>query len=279
LRVDLHCHTNASDGALSPAALCERALERSVDLLAITDHDTLAGYREARDWLYRRAGDSSLQLLPGIEYSSVWQGVSVHVVGLGFGADHPVTLAAEEFFQRARRERAQLIGDRLARLGMPGASEGALALAGASQVGRPHFARCLVERGYVATVDEAFDRFLGAGKVGDVQATWPALAQVVAWVKEAGGTAVLAHPLKYKLTAAKLRRLVTAFAAAGGAALEVLSGRPAADGTAHLVRLCRDFGLEASVGSDFHAPGPFWSDLGDNSALPPACVPVWRRWS
>lgn len=280
LRIDLHCHTTASDGALTPSALCQRALERRIDLLAITDHDTVAGYRAARAWLAGQGErGSALQLLAGVEYSCVWQGVNVHVVGLGIDVDHPATLAAGEFFNTARRERADLIGRRLARLGIEGATEGALAQAGEGQVGRPHFARYLLERGVVGSVDEAFDRYLGAGKTGDVQTTWPSLAQVVAWIVEAGGAAVLAHPLKYKLTSAKLRRLVGAFAGCGGCALEVVNGRQSTDGTAQLARLCRELGLEASAGSDFHAPGPHWNDLGDSGTLPPACVPVWRRWT
>src|SRR5690606_22628966 len=126
---------------------------------------------------------------------------------------------------------------RLAKLGIERTAEAAVALAGESQVGRPHFARHLMERGLVASMDEAFNRYLGAGRAGDVQAMWPELEQVVAWIVEAGGTAVLAHPLKYKLTSAKLRRLASAFVACGGRALEVVNGRQNADGTAHLARL------------------------------------------
>jgi predicted metal-dependent phosphoesterase TrpH len=135
-----------------------------------------------------------------------------------------------------------------------------------------------MERGVVSSMDEAFNRYLGAGRAGDVQATWPSLDQVVAWIVAAGGTAVLAHPLKYKLTSAKLRRLAAAFVACGGRALEVVNGRQHADGTAQLARLCRELQLEASAGSDFHAPGGGWNELGDSGTLPLGCIPVWRRW-
>src|SRR5690606_34090540 len=134
---------------LSPQALCERALERSVELLAITDHDTHAGYRLARDWLREAGANMALQLLPAAEYSCVWMGVSIHVVGLGIDVEHPASRAAADYFYTARRQRAQLIGDRLARAGIPGTTDDALALAGDSQIGRPHFARVLVERGVV----------------------------------------------------------------------------------------------------------------------------------
>ncbi len=276
LRIDLHCHTTASDGALTPAALCGRAIERGVGLLAITDHDTFDGYRAAADWL--RGQPAALTLLPAVEYSSLWQGVNIHVVGLGIDIDSAPSQAAAAFLQSARTERAVVIGERLEKLGFHGAWAGARELAGESQIGRPHFARFLVQQGHVASADEAFDRYLGAGKPGDVKLMWPLLAQVIEWVVAAGGVAVLAHPLKYKMTGAKLRRLVTAFRDAGGGALEVVSSSQSADGTAQLARLCTEFGLEASLGSDFHAPLFYAPDLGGCAPLPAGCRPVWQRW-
>lgn len=273
MRVDLHTHTSASDGALSPVALCERAQARGVELLAITDHDTCAGYREAVAAL-----PAALRLLPAAEFSCQWRNMGVHVVGLGIDVDHAAARDAFETLQQAREQRAVVIGDRLARLGMPGAHAGASALAGDSQVGRPHFARFLVEQGYVGSENGAFERWLGSGKPGDVKALWPTLEQVVAWIVAAGGVAVLAHPLKYKLTATRLRLLAGEFAALGGGALEVVAGRQLPDATAHLARVAAQFQLEASVGSDFHAPGQYWSDVGDFAPLPPQCEPVWRRW-
>lgn len=278
MRIDLHCHTSASDGALTPQALCERAVGRDIGLLAITDHDTVDGYREASAWL-RQHPDLALTLLPAVEYSSLWQGVNIHVVGLGIDVEAAASRAATDFLQEARGERALVIGQRLEKLGFTGAYAGALALAGSAQVGRPHFARFLQQQGHVGSADEAFNRYLGAGKPGDVKLMWPELAQVVAWVVEAGGVAVLAHPLKYKLTGSKLRRLVAAFAAAGGGALEVVSGHQTSDATGQLARLCADFGLEASLGSDFHAPAPYVCDLGGCASLPASCQPVWQRWA
>lgn len=276
MRIDLHCHSNASDGSLEPALLCERALACGVDLLAITDHDTVAGFAAASAWLQQQG--APLRLLPAVEFSCVWQKLSVHVVGLDIDIDSPAARDAVAYFLDARRRRAELIGARLAKLGMPGACEGALAVAGASQIGRPHFARFLLQRGYVRSEDEAFERYLGAGKAGDVQVLWPTLEEVVAWILAAGGVPVLAHPLKYRQTAARLRRLVAAFKAAGGAALEVVVGRQGADDTRFMAQLCRQHELQASVGSDFHRPG-LWAELGDIGPLPAECEPVWSRWS
>lgn len=276
MRVDLHCHTTASDGGLDPAALCQRAVAQGVELLAITDHDTVRGYREAVAWLATQ--DLPLRLLPAAEYSCVWRNLSVHVVGLNIDVEHPASLAAGAYFDTARRERATLIGAKLARLGIEGALEGALALAGSSQIGRPYFARYLVAQGVVRSEDEAFERYLGAGKAGDVRVLWPELSTVVEWITAAGGVAVLAHPAKYRLTATRLRSLVADFAACGGAALEVVVGRQVLDTTAFMAQLCRQHGLAASVGSDFHKPGHSWSELGKIDDLPAGCEPVWMRW-
>ncbi|HET8710501.1 MAG TPA: PHP domain-containing protein [Spongiibacteraceae bacterium] len=277
MRVDLHSHTNASDGKLSPEELCQHALRCGVDLLAITDHDSVGGYRQARAWLGQRR-DLSLQLLPAVEYSSVWSSVGVHVVGLGIDSDHPATVAACQYYSEARLKRAQMIGDRLAKLGMPGAAEGALALAGSAQVGRPHFARYLVMEHHVRTEDEAFDRYLGAGKPGDIKLLWPELKQVIEWIRAAGGIATLAHPLKYRLTATRVRRLVAEFAVLGGRAMEVVVGRQTAQDSHFLAQLASQHQLLASVGSDFHGVSMYGAQLGEVSDLPKICVPVWRDW-
>ncbi len=275
--VDLHCHTTASDGALTPGELCGRAAARGVGLLAITDHDTVAGFRAAEAWL-RQQPELALRLLPAVEYSSLWQGVNIHVVGLGIDVDCAASQAATTFLQSARAERAVVIGERLEKLGFAGAYAGARELAGEAQIGRPHFARFLQQRGHVTSMDQAFDRYLGAGKPGDVKLMWPSLPQVVEWVTAAGGVAVLAHPLKYKMTNARLRRLIEAFKAAGGGALEVISSSQSADGTAHLAQLCQQYDLEASLGSDFHLPLSYAPDLGGCAKLPASCRPVWQRW-
>lgn len=275
MQVDLHSHTNASDGRLSPVELCERAIQHGVTLLAITDHDTVIGARAATEWL--RATTAQLHVVPAVEYSSVWSHMGVHLVGLGIDLEHPTTLSASEFFAEARMKRAEMIGARLAKLKMPDAFEGALALAGDAQIGRPHFARYLVAKGHVRSEEDAFDRYLGAGKPGDIKMLWPELGQVVDWIRAAGGVAVLAHPSKYRQTGARLRKLVAEFAACGGGAIEVVVGRQVADESRFLAQLCRQHNLEASVGSDFHAPSN-WCELGEINALPEGCTPVWQRW-
>ena len=275
--IDFHTHTTASDGALSPAEMVERALDRNIDLLAITDHDTVAGYRAAAEHYTQKT--HRMRLVQGIEYSCRWSGTTVHIVGLGMDSDHPVMRQGLAIMDKARRERALKIGQRLEGRGFEGAYEGALALAGDSQIGRPHFASWLVAQDHVADHNQAFDKYLGQGKTGDVKAFWPELAEVVRWITAGGGVAVIAHPLKYRFTRMKLRRLVIDFIAAGGCGLEVLSGLQTADQTAQLKRLATEFELEVSVGSDFHRDGPYSPQLGVELPYLEGLRGVWERWS
>jgi len=279
--IDFHTHTAASDGALSPAELVALARERQLCMLAITDHDTVAGYQAVAaevDSQYTQ-NPAVLRLISGVEFSCRWSGTTIHILGLGMDCAHPAMCEGLGVLHRARVERGKKIASRLAALGFAGALDGALAEAGASQLGRPHFASWMVARGHVADHGEAFDKYLGQGKTGDVKAFWPEVATVVGWIVAAGGVAVIAHPLKYKYTRMKLRRLVVDFVAAGGRALEIASGHQTPDQTSQLRRLAAEFDLEVSLGSDYHRDGPY-------NPMPGVVVPaldgltgVWQRWS
>ncbi|PLW69751.1 PHP domain-containing protein [Pseudohalioglobus lutimaris] len=273
--IDFHTHTTASDGALTPAELLDRAAERGVGLLAITDHDTDAGYRAA---CTLRDNYPDVSLIPGVELSCRWSGTTIHIVGLGVDFDHPAMREALAYLNKARAERGTIIASRLESRGYHGALEGALAEAGESQLGRPHFSAWMVKEGHVKDPQAAFDKYLGQGKPGDVKACWPELAEVVGWIVAAGGVAVLAHPLKYKFTRMKLRRLVLDFIAAGGSAIEVLSGRQTADQVAQLQRLAGEFELLSSAGSDFHRDGPYNPEIGVELRRLEGRAAVWQRW-
>ena len=274
--IDFHTHSSASDGALSPFDLLQRARERKVSLLAITDHDTVAGYRAAAAHYTQNFDD--VRLISGVEFSCVWSGVTVHVVGLGIDCAHPAMTEALKTLDAARIARAEKIALRLDKLGFAGALAGAQREAGESQLGRPHFAAWMVDNGHVADLNEAFDRYLGQGKTGDVKAFWPSLERVVQWIVAAGGVPVLAHPLKYRLTRMKLRRLVVDFMAPGGLAVEIISGRQTQDQVLQLQRLAREFELEVSVGSDFHRDGPYSPLLGVELPRSEGLRGVWERW-
>ena len=272
--IDFHTHSHASDGALSPEELLRQAIAAGVQRLAITDHDTVRGY------LALKSAASPLpagfQLVPGVELSCVWRGVGVHVVGLDMAIDDPGFAAGLNRLDAARDSRAVIIAERLAARGMTGALAGARAAAGVSQIGRPHFGAWMVEQGHAKDLNQAFDRYLGAGKIGDVKTCWPDLDEVAGWIADAGGSAILAHPLKYKMTRTKLRALLGDFCKAGGTGMEVYSGRQTREQTQDLCRLAREFRLVASVGSDFHASWEYGPDLGVDTSQLPDFVDLWE---
>lgn len=272
--IDLHMHSNASDGVLPPAELVDLAHRHQVRCLALTDHDTVEGLAEAA----RAAEHLGMRFIPGIELSVSWERVDVHVVGLGIDRTNPGLLAGIEQQEQKREERALRIGERLERKGFSGAWEGARRLAGEATVTRTHFGRWLVEAGHVPNLQAAFKRYLRRGKAGYVQSEWAALETVIGWIAGAGGQAVLAHPLRYPLNQRKLRRLLDEFAATGGIGMEVVSGHQTPDRTELLAQLCDWHGLQGSCGSDFHSPEQTWLVPGRIPAFPRRCRPIWKEW-
>ena len=274
MKFDLHSHSSASDGKLAPQEVLALASESEIQLFALTDHDTIKGYEEVMN------GDYPFKLVSGIELSSVWSGVAIHIVGLDFQADHPSILEAVDHQRRVREERSRIIEQRLAKQGMPDTLQGAFKYCPDSgQVGRPHFARYLVEMGYAESANQAFDRWLGAGKIGDVKSGWPDIARVNSWIKEAGGVAVLAHPLQYKMTFSKLKRLITIFKEAGGEAVEVLGQQAQPELKQRLIDYVNGLELAGSGGSDFHSPEWSWARLGAIEPLPDSIKPVWKLFN
>lgn len=269
---DLHSHSNASDGSLDPDALLAFAAECGVDELAITDHDTLAAFD--------RIDTSALpaRLIPGIEFSTTWNKYGVHIVGLNVDPACANLRGGVARQQQSRHVRARLIARRLRSKGLPDVLDDVLQIAGGEPVGRPHFAEHLVRTGIVKDMRMAFRKYLGAGKPGDVLHGWASLPEVVRWIVGSGGTAVLAHPAKYRLTKTKLRALATDFRAAGGAAIEVVCGQQSLNTTNYLARLSNDLGLAASCGSDFHHRENGWSRPGRFPPLPLDVRPVWTTW-
>lgn len=273
MNIDLHSHSNRSDGALPPAELVARAAAAGIDVLALTDHDTVAGIEEAQ----HSAALHGLRLVPGAEISASWRAQSIHVLGLWIdpaGAELRMALATQE---ERRRARMLKMCARLGKLGLPGAELLAAVELCPGVPTRTHLASALVAGGHVARTDEAFKKYLGSGKSANVAAEWPALDVVVGWIRAAGGVAVLAHPARYSLSAGARRRLLADFAAAGGAALEVVSGGNGAEHVESLAVMAVKYGFLGSVGSDFHDPQLTWNPLGRSLKLPDCVTPVWRN--
>jgi len=272
MEVDLHSHTDFSDGLLSPAALIERAEKSGVKTLAITDHDTVDAFGSPG------LAGRNVRLIAGIEFSTQWESTGIHVLGLNIDHRSDAVSTGVRFQAEARLARAREIAEKLEKKGISGAFEGASAESVGHYIGRPHFARYLVNSGRVKNMREAFKKYLGDGKVGDVRKTWADLPQVIQWIRDANGIAVLAHPLKYKMTRTRLKRLLESFTRDGGQGMEVVSGKQIPQHTAAMAEVCESYGLLASCGSDFHAPDTAWSELGGFSPLPGHLTPVWERF-
>jgi len=271
---DLHAHSTASDGTLSPADLVRTAAASGIRTLALTDHDSVAGLPEAAG----AAADQGLRLIPGVELSVTWESRTIHIVGLNIAPDHPGLDEGMRRLQAVRFERAKEMGRRLEKKGIPGTLEIAAGLAGAGMVTRTHFARALVQLGHAASVRDVFDKFLAQGKPGHVPTVWAEMAAAVGWIVEAGGVPVLAHPQRYKMTGSWIGRLAGDFKAAGGEAIEVISGNATLSDIQTNAGIARRYGLLASVGSDYHGPEQVWLKLGKIPPLPAGLTPVWTRW-
>lgn len=272
---DLHCHSIASDGVLTPTALVQRAAARGVDVLALTDHDEVSGLAEAA----AAAATLGLAFVPGTELSVSWRDVTLHVVGLGIDPDSTALHTGIRKIRAGRRERGMLMGESLAGCGIHGAYEGALAFAAnADMLSRTHFARFLVETGQCRDVREVFKRYLTPGKPGYVEHAWASLADAIELIHAAGGQAVLAHPGRYKVSRPVLRDLLAEFKEYGGDALEVLTSSHTESQSREFAGHALRFGLLASCGSDFHGPGESWLDFGELPPLPASLAPVWRDW-
>ncbi|MDJ0760308.1 MAG: PHP domain-containing protein [Woeseiaceae bacterium] len=269
---DLHTHTDCSDGSLSPAELAAYALEYGVDVLAITDHDTVSAFAQLET-----SAEAVPQLITGIELSCLWHRRLIHIVGLRIDLASETLAAAIEQQRKVRLGRAETIAKRLEKLGVEDPLDDVLIRSGGNP-GRPHFAAHLVDIGFVKDEKTAFKRYLGAGKIGDVKESWPSIDAAVGWIVAAGGQAVLAHPAKYKMTKTRLRRLVGDFKQAGGVAVEVCSGSQDPATTSALARITNEAGLLASAGSDFHHRSQSWSQPGRYTRLPPGVAPLWDTW-
>lgn len=272
---DLHSHSWISDGSLSPADVVDRAAAAGVRVLALTDHDDTAGIDEART-MAARLGNIDIQ--PGVEISVTWQKMTIHIVALQVDVRCAALQQGLERLREFRNWRAGEMGRRLARCGIAGIHEEAMALSRGRIISRTHFARVLVQRGHARDMRDVFRNYLKPGKPGHVPGEWASLEEALDWIRAAGGVAVVAHPARYDLTNTRLRALLGEFGEHGGKAMEVISGSHSADDIVKMARHAREMKLFASSGSDFHSPENSWAQLGRLPALPADLLPVWVDW-
>jgi predicted metal-dependent phosphoesterase TrpH len=256
---------------MSPRDLVARARSQNVDVLALTDHDTLDGLAEAR----AAAVEYGLSLLNGVEISADWNGRSLHVVGLGIDPGNGTLRHGLTQVQAIRQQRAEEMARRLEAAGFRNALEGARRYGDGRNVTRTHFARYLVAQGAAASVSDVFRNYLRAGKTGYVKTTWAPLREAVAWINGAGGRAVIAHPSRYNFSGCMMRALLADFVDCGGAGLEVVYSGCDPNTIRDNAAYARRFKLRASLGSDFHDPNVPWAELGRLPPLPADLIPIW----
>lgn len=273
LNADLHCHSNVSDGTLSPEAVAARAHQNGVELWSLTDHDEIDGQDRARDAAHRLG----MSYLSGSEISVTFAGETVHIVGLGFDTRHPDLVQGLIATRGGREQRARNMAADLERVGVRGAFEGALKYVGNPDlISRTHFARYMVEIGLCKELPDVFKRYLTEGKPGYVKHQWAKLGDAVRWITEAGGLAVIAHPGRYDLTPNEEYALFTEFKAHGGQGVEVVTGSHTVPEYQKYADLACELDLLASRGSDFHDPSESHTDLGTLPPLPKRVTPVWE---
>ncbi len=271
---DLHCHSTASDGDLSPTELVKRAAENGVTHLALTDHDTTDGLAEAQIC----AENLNLTLINGIEISTQWEKHCLHIIGLNIDPQNEALQKIIIDAKKMRQERAEKIAMKLEKKGVSGAMDFVKDSPVEGMITRSHFAHFLYSQFYVSTLQEAFDRYLGDGKSAFVSITWSSLEMNVQAIRAAGGIPVIAHPLRYKLTATRMKKMLGAFKNAGGLGMEIVTGRYNPDEMRVLANYANQFELAGSTGSDFHSAENPWIELGRLATLPESVKPVWELW-
>ena len=273
--IDLHCHSTISDGLLSPQDLVANAARCGLKVLALTDHDDISGLPDAR----MAANAHGLQFINGVEISVTWKRRTLHIVGLKFDANNITLKNALGRVRIGRNERAQEMGESLAKHGIFGAYEGAKAIANQAIITRTHFARFLTENNHAKDNKSVFKKFLVKGKPGFVDHQWMSLNEAVELIVNAGGQAVIAHPGRYDLGMVNMHLLMHEFRSDGGTAIEVVTGSHNPAQYQQFAKIAHRFSLKSSLGSDYHGPGLSYMAMGCAPDLPTGCVPIWNDWA
>lgn len=270
-RVDLHCHTTASDGGLSPTELVARAASLGIEVLAITDHDTTQGLAEA----YEAALRHQITLVPGVEISTICGREEIHLLGFFVDPENPELQSLLSRTRDARKERAFRMLERLSNLGLPLEWQRVLELSGGGSIGRPHVAATMLEAGYVRSFDEAFTLWIGRGCPAYVERYKLTPEEAIELVRQSGGVAVLAHPYIYDRNqelkkGLDLKHWLPRLREAGLCGIEAYYANYPRRTSRKLLNLAIRHGLLVTGGSDFHG-GPLGTGLGG------VAVP-WAVW-
>jgi hypothetical protein len=247
-RIDLHLHTTHSDGSVSPAEVLRLAHKAGVTALAITDHDIVSGIPDA----ISTGAELGIEIIPGVEISSCVGKSELHILGYCIDWQNLELIRRLAALRKSRHIRNPQIIERLRALGLEISYEEVRALAGTDSVGRPHIARLLIEKNYVVSAKEAFDRYLAEGRPAYVARELPHPADAIAWIRSAGGVAVLAHPTWAKVSGEGLNRFLTGLKADGLGGIEVHYSTHTKRQTTEYLDLAKRLDLLVTGGSDFH---------------------------
>ena len=272
--IDLHTHSNKSDGQLTPKDLINKASNNGIKMMALTDHDTISGLEDAKKEAIKR----HIKLINGVELSTQWQNRSIHIVGLNLNINNLDLINACKKLSSLRQDRAKKIGQKLSKAGIEGAFEYVKKISGGENITRHHFAKFLIEKKYAKNNSDVFKRFLVKNKPGYFSSKWPELSEIINLIKKAKGIAVIAHPLRYNMTATKLESLIEEFKSLGGAAIEVITSHDQKSEILLASNIAKKYGLSASIGSDFHNENNTWNKFGKLPHLPSDLKPVWHLW-
>ena len=274
MKADLHCHSIYSDGTLTPAEVVDLAVGNNVELFALTDHDSIQGLQEAR----ARCEMHGLTMINGVEVSVTWCGYTIHIVGLNIDVDHAAINDLLDNNATCRSIRIQQMIDKLDHLNINLDSFLADTIPKKGLITRTHLARGLIATGKVKKMDQAFKKYLGKGKPAYVDGDWVSLNNAVQTINDSGGAAIIAHPMRYRLSATRLDKLVHDFTEAGGKGLEVVTATQDVNQQARCAQLAKQYDLHASIGSDFHSLDQSWSMIGKCTNLPSTVKPIWHCW-
>lgn len=268
---DLHMHSVFSDGNYTPEQLADMASENGVNLVSLTDHDEIAG----NERMQKACEQKNIAFVPGVEISTNYANKEIHIVGLNIKTSCPELINALQETKANRIERAKAISEKLKEMGCPGALEGAMKfVTNPNLVSRIHFAKWLVDIKAASTIDSAFEKFIGSGRLGFVPLKAPTIPQAVALIRLSGGIPVLAHPGRYGLKDWKLQALLDEFKNAGGKVIEVTTGSHSSKDNTMICQIAREQGFIASTGSDFHRLDTR-CPIGKQGDIPSDLTPVW----
>ena len=279
--IDLHTHSNISDGTLTPALLVEAAIEKGIHTLALTDHDSMDGLIQAEQF----AKNQPIQIISGVEISSQWprpatkKSYGVHIVALNIQNPEPLQrlLTAQK---KIRAERAKEICELLIPLIHQDIYADVVAKVDGEpdRITRTHIAKTLVEKGIVQRAQQAFDKYIKEGKKAYVKFDGLGLAETIQVIHESQGFAVLAHPTRYDLSATNIRYLIELFAQHGGDAIELPPAIETASTRQMVDRMIAEHALKVSVGSDFHGDNMPWIKLGNIPHVKEGQIGIWESF-